>query len=387
MNENQLLRKNALFHDLSDDDLKKLLGISNKITMDEEDFLIREGEMADNFYFILSGNIEISKLDADHEHEHLIAYLGSGDTVGEMSLLDHKPRSASAKATTKAELLGIPFDGLQELAQPSPSFDSILRRITENITSRMRQTNTTVVAALEKQLKEYKMRAGLGTFMINSILAVCLFSFFLAWITKQENGAIASTAVSLPLTLGFVALFFSIVKSSKLPLSTFGLTTKNWGRSVTESILFTLILCALIELTKWILIHHSQQYMGQPLFEPYITLHLQQGSGHLSKQDLWWMIMLVYCLVISPLQELIVRGGLQGPLEVFLPGKHSIAKAILVSNFMFSTSHLFLGINVALMVFLAGLYFGWLYSRHHTLIGVIIAHGMLGVWATMVVGF
>jgi membrane protease YdiL (CAAX protease family) len=89
---------------------------------------------------------------------------------------------------------------------------------------------------------------------------------------------------------------------------------------------------------------------------------------------------------VTPLQELIVRGGLQGPLEVFLTEKNSTIKAIIVSNLMFATVHLFLGMDIAILVFFAGLYFGWLYSRHHTLIGVILAHGILGTWATMIIG-
>jgi len=387
VDDDQAFRDHSLFQDLSDEDFKKLLDISQKIIVEEGGYFIHEGEIAENFYFILSGTVAITKSDAHHEHEHCIAYLSKGDTVGEMALLDHQARSASAKGATHAELLRIPFQKLKELAKTSPAFDKMLLHITESISSRIRQTNTAVVEALEKQLNEFKMRAGLGKLMINMVVTLCLFSFFLSWITNQESGAVASTVVSLPLTLGFVGLFFSIMKSSELPLRTFGLTTQNWRKAVTESILFTAALCILIELGKWILTHTTQKYIGHPIFEPYITIHLAQGMNALTQKEWWWIIFVLYFFVISPVQELIVRGGLQGPLEVFLTGKYTPLKAILVSNLMFSTGHLFLGINVSLMVFLAGVYFGWLYSRHHTLIGVTIAHAMLGIWATMIVGF
>lgn len=387
MSEYQNLRKNILFSDLTHAEFQRLLKISKTIILKEGDCFIHEGEEADKFYFIVSGHIIITKSGTQNEHEHFIAELSQGETVGEIALLDHRPRSASAKAITESVLLSFSLKELNELAAEYPSFNKVLMHLTANISTRVRKTTTAFVIALEKQLNEYKMRDGLGFFMVETIIALCLFTFFLSWITTQNTTAIASTVISLPLTLGFVILFFSIMKSSNLPLKIFGLTTKNWRVSIVESMLFTIILCFLVQMVKWILVSTTDAYMGQPLFSPYITINPQRTTVGLSEGALWLIIFTVYCLVISPLQELIVRGGLQGPLEIFLTGRYVKTKAILVSNIMFSTTHLFMGINISLLVFLAGLYFGWLYSRHHTLIGVIIAHAMLGTWTTMVVGF
>lgn len=384
----QKLRQNMLFMDLSNTDLDNLLKISKKVIIQKDTYFIHEGDSADRFYFVLSGSIAITKAHDEHyKRQHVIAEVEAGDTVGEIALLDNQPRIASARAVTDLELLSFQFDEFRALVESSSTFSKIYQHIIDSVGHRIRRANAIVVSALEKQINEYKMRVGLGLFMINTIVAICLFSFFLTWLSSKENNSIASTVVSLPLTIMFVILFISIMKGSQLPLKTFGLTMENWREALTESALFTCILCLIIQFVKWILVHTTHKYMGQPVFSPYLTISLDQSSRGWSYKSVWLTILLLYTLVISPLQELICRGGLQGPLEVFLTGKHVVLKAIVVSNILFSTVHLFLGVETAVMVFFAGLYFGWLYSRHHNLLSVTFAHALLGTWATMVVGF
>lgn len=60
--------------------------------------------------------------------------------------------------------------------------------------------------------------------------------------------------------------------------------------------------------------------------------------------------------------------------------------AIFLSNLIFSTMHLFMSVNLALLIFLAGIYFGWLYSRTRNLLGVTLAHALLGAWWFWIIG-
>jgi membrane protease YdiL (CAAX protease family) len=90
--------------------------------------------------------------------------------------------------------------------------------------------------------------------------------------------------------------------------------------------------------------------------------------------------------VLVPLQELIARGLLQSSFEEFLTGKHKAYIAIFLSNLLFSVVHFHLSLNIALSVFFTGLAWGWSYSRHHTLVGVILSHQIIGVWALFILG-
>ena len=88
----------------------------------------------------------------------------------------------------------------------------------------------------------------------------------------------------------------------------------------------------------------------------------------------------------SPLQEFLVRGILQGTLEEFLIGKYRVLLAILISNLIFSFIHLPLSMFMVALTFFAGLFWGWLYSRQKSILGVSISHFILGIWAESIVG-
>src|SRR5439155_481025 len=58
------------------------------------DVLFREGEPGKEMYVIQAGKVNITK--TVRETEKILATLGAGEFFGEMSILNHKPRSAGA---------------------------------------------------------------------------------------------------------------------------------------------------------------------------------------------------------------------------------------------------------------------------------------------------
>jgi hypothetical protein len=91
-------------------------------------------------------------------------------------------------------------------------------------------------------------------------------------------------------------------------------------------------------------------------------------------------------VLLSPVQEFVARGVLQGSLQEFLTGRNGVLKAILISNLIFSTFHLFVSPYFAVAAFLSGIFWGWLYSRHRTLIGVSVSHILVGAWTLYFLG-
>lgn len=86
------------------------------------------------------------------------------------------------------------------------------------------------------------------------------------------------------------------------------------------------------------------------------------------------------------MQELIVRGVLQSSFYEFITGRHRNFWAILLSNLLFSITHMHLSLAASFIVFVPGLFWGWLYSRYRTLVGVIFSHLFIGIWAFFIVG-
>ena len=69
------------------------------------DILFREGEPGKEMYVIQAGKVNITK--TVRETEKILATLGAGEFFGEMSILNHKPRSAGAVVAEDAKLLVI----------------------------------------------------------------------------------------------------------------------------------------------------------------------------------------------------------------------------------------------------------------------------------------
>ncbi len=90
-------------------------------TLDAEFFrsgrnIFMEGDSGDRMYIVREGLVELSV------HGKLIERVGKGGILGEMSLIDKKPRSASAKATTDCELVPVDDQQFLKLVQENPGF-------------------------------------------------------------------------------------------------------------------------------------------------------------------------------------------------------------------------------------------------------------------------
>ncbi len=371
--------KNSLFEGLSEGQIQTLFSISKEILLEKDSYLMHEGDPAREIFLIIDGKLEISRYNAKHNQNHIIATLKAGDTVGEVALLDCGRRSASACAKSPCQLRSIAFDDLHAIADKDKEIYSIFYHLSKNIGQRLRHSNDVALTAMEKQLDEFKTRVTLGNFFVYIVIMLSLFTFSLDGLKYIMNIGKNSSYITLPLTLAFFVFFIIFMKTSSFPLSTFGLTLNNWKKAIFEGVVFTIPFAAVIMAVKGILISYVPHYMGRPLIEGLTSMNADPKT--------WWTFLAIYILLIAPLQEFLSRGGLQGPLEEFLSSKYKVPLAILVSNLLFSTMHLFMSLEIGLLVFIPGVYFGWLYSRTHNLLGVWIAHALVGTVGLAIVGF
>ncbi len=108
---------------LSDADYQRLAPYLEKVTFPAGRRLFRAGAVGDSCYLIDSGTVRIELPDdggaADND-ETVLGFLGPGSILGEMSVLDQLPRSASAYAHTAVEARRISVERMTMLAQSSP---------------------------------------------------------------------------------------------------------------------------------------------------------------------------------------------------------------------------------------------------------------------------
>src|SRR5207248_415237 len=99
----ELLRHTALFGRLTDPQLRSLARVVKERRLGRNQLLFRQGDEADSLYVIVSGRVRVSATDRAG-HERVLAFLGSGESVGEMGLLSAAPRSATVVASTEVDL-------------------------------------------------------------------------------------------------------------------------------------------------------------------------------------------------------------------------------------------------------------------------------------------
>jgi diguanylate cyclase (GGDEF)-like protein len=115
----QALRALPIFANLAPDDLVPLASVAEDVEFPAGAAVVRQGEPGDSVYLITAGRVQVSaEVERDGiKTEVVISLLGPGETVGELSLLDGQPRSASCIAMSPTRCLKLerdPFLGALE---------------------------------------------------------------------------------------------------------------------------------------------------------------------------------------------------------------------------------------------------------------------------------
>lgn len=120
---------------------RHLARMLHKRVYDPGEPIFRQGDIGSGMYFLFKGAVRIVSED-DVRGEIQLAVLEEGECFGELSLLDHAPRSASAVARERTVLYGL-FEGdLDQLERTRPRVAiRILRNLGLSAALRLRQTN------------------------------------------------------------------------------------------------------------------------------------------------------------------------------------------------------------------------------------------------------
>jgi CRP/FNR family cyclic AMP-dependent transcriptional regulator len=111
---------------LSDKDLKKVISKGKPVHIPAGWSLMWEGAAADKAYLIVDGHVSVRQGPDE------IAVLGSGDLIGEMSIVNQKLRSASVVTTTDVEALHYDRNRLQQLMDEVPAFGAAVRATSQD---------------------------------------------------------------------------------------------------------------------------------------------------------------------------------------------------------------------------------------------------------------
>lgn len=141
----------ALKHNVN---LKERFAEESVREFNDGDLIFMEGDDSREMYVVVEGEVSVSK--RSKAGDILLATLKKGDFVGEMSLLESLPRSATARAHGKTRLLAIQPGGFLLKIRRDPTFAF---EMLQALSRRIRVTNDTLMRELDKGSSTEHLRA------------------------------------------------------------------------------------------------------------------------------------------------------------------------------------------------------------------------------------
>ena len=135
------LKNVSLFEDLPDESLVKLGSCLKTTEFPPSENIMREGAPGISMYIIKDGMVEVRKKDPVTGIDFLVAQLGPGAAVGEMSLLTGKPRSASVNTVEPTSVYTLTRTDFRNLLTQYPEISLGLARI---LAERLEEANKQV---------------------------------------------------------------------------------------------------------------------------------------------------------------------------------------------------------------------------------------------------
>ncbi len=360
------LRTIPLFTGLTAEELDRLHKLGEERVFKVDTPLVREGETATELLILLSGKAEVRKREENRpEIEHVIGQIEAGEVIGEVALFDGKPRSATVVAIEKCTAFVLALPHLS--AQPR-----LVVNVARALATRVRDHGDEMRATAQQ-------RAAMGDLIVKVIVLLCGYALLVAglpWLQARLPGS--SSYISLPVIALFGLGSWQFIRRSGFPLADFGLGRRHFFGSVIEAIVLTPPFMAALVGLKWAVMQLRPEWRALPVIQ-FPDLRAQLASQKVLE------LFIVYA-VSAFVQELIVRSALQASLESYLVGRRRIGKAILVSALMFSVNHLHLSFLFAMLAFVPGLFWGWLFSRKRNLVGVWVSHAVVGGFVFFVLG-
>src|SRR5258708_23539099 len=113
------LKRTILFRDLTPEHLEQVSTRLKALSLPKGATLYSRGDPGDALYLITSGQVRI--LSERAGTEVLVAFLGRGDALGEMSLLTGELRSVTVKLETTSEFLMLSTTDFATVVREKPS--------------------------------------------------------------------------------------------------------------------------------------------------------------------------------------------------------------------------------------------------------------------------
>lgn len=129
------LSKIEFFEEFSSDELARVRKLAEEVSVEAGAVLIEQGDVGQEAYVICEGQAGV------YVNNNRVATIGAGSAVGEMALLDKRPRSATVRALTDMELLAFRSAEFQKLLESMPKASArLMSQLNDKLRAQNQQT-------------------------------------------------------------------------------------------------------------------------------------------------------------------------------------------------------------------------------------------------------
>lgn len=123
--------------EFDDSDAEWFVQAGQKVNVPDGQAIVVEGEPSDSLFFVTGGTFLVASGPANTE----LARLGTGEVVGEISYVDHRPPNATVTAVEDGRVLAIPRAALTNKLESDSLFASrFYKAIATFLADRLRNT-------------------------------------------------------------------------------------------------------------------------------------------------------------------------------------------------------------------------------------------------------
>lgn len=148
--ENGPRRLPGIFKSLTRDDLRQLKALSSGHVIEPGETVFREGDAGDAMYLLCRGRLSINVLLPESGEVKRVQCLPHWSLVGEMAVLDGRPRAATVTAETRCFCYRLPVENFENLLDRQPGIAiKLMNNMSVLFSERLRSSNA-LIAELEK---------------------------------------------------------------------------------------------------------------------------------------------------------------------------------------------------------------------------------------------
>jgi CRP/FNR family cyclic AMP-dependent transcriptional regulator len=137
----EIMKGVELFDGLKGDELDKVISLCQERHYKETDIVAKQNSPGDELFIIQEGFVEVAVSGRAGGVSKVIVNLGTGQTVGEMSLVDQGPRSATVRAINTPTIVQVIKEkDFETLCEENNRIGYIvMRNIAADLSFRLRQ--------------------------------------------------------------------------------------------------------------------------------------------------------------------------------------------------------------------------------------------------------